>query len=429
MAVEQDGVARGREVPRRIRPAIELALTDTRVVGVLGPRQAGKSTLVKHLAERTPGAAYVSLDDRDVRAAAEADPRGFLTGRPGMLAIDEVQRVPELLVALKAEVDADQRPGRFVITGSSQLSANRGVSETLAGRIERFELWPLAQSEITGTPGTFIDRLLAGEVPEPTTSLTKADYLRLAVAGGYPEALRRAQARRGAWFDSYVETVVEREAPGISASPRTAELPRLLRLVGARHAGLLNVANLARDAAIPESSARRYLETLEAVFLVRRVPAWSGNLSQRESSAAKIFVTDAGLAAHLRGLDLAGLRRPEIARGMDGPVLEGFVYCELLRQWGWSRSRPALLHYRDRGGAEIDLIAEDRSGAIAAIEMKAAMEVSAQDVRHLVAFRDKVGDRFAAGVILHAGPRTIRLGERLAAVPMSALWESGGSPR
>ncbi len=416
-------MARAGELPRRLRSSIEAALADTRVVGVVGPRQAGKSTLAKRIVGGAPAATYVSLDDRDARAAAEADPRGFVEGRPGMLAIDEVQRVPELLLAIKASVDLDERPGRFLVTGSSQLSANRGVSETLAGRIERFELWPLSQSELAYRSGVFLDMLLSGALPiEHITDMTKADYLGLAVAGGYPEPLRRAASRRGAWFDSYVETVVEREAPGVSASPRTADLPRLLRLIAARHAGLLNVANLARDAALPESSVRRYLEILEAVFLIRRCPTWAANLSQREARASKVFVTDSGLAANLRGADLAVLRRPELARGMDGPLLEGFAFAELLRQSGWSISRPSLFHYRDRGGAEVDIVVEDRAGTVAAIEVKAASEVSTADIRHLVAFRDRVGDRFAAGVVLHTGRRTLPLGDRLAAFPLDILW-------
>ncbi|WP_207386761.1 ATP-binding protein [Frankia sp. Cppng1_Ct_nod] len=416
---------------RSLQSLVSEALADTRVVGVVGPRQAGKSTLVRRIVGESPDGVYISLDDRDARVAAEVDPRGFLAGRSGLLAIDEVQRVPELLLALKAAVDADERPGRFLVTGSSQLSANRGVSETLAGRIERFELWPLSQSELAATAGTlrtaetFLDRLLAGVLPlEHAGDLTKTDYLDRAVAGGYPEALRRSGARRAAWFDAYVETVVEREAPGVSASPRTAELPRLLRLVAARHASLLNVADLARDAGLPERTVHRYLDVLEAVFLVRRCPAWAVNLTQREIRAPKVFVTDPGLAAHLRGADIASLGRPEIARGADGPILEGMVYSELLRQSGWSAVRPSLFHYRDRAGAEIDLVIEDRSLRVVGIEVKAAADVSRRDIRHLVAVRDRLGERFVAGVVLHTGARAFPLGDRLAAVPISALWAS-----
>jgi uncharacterized protein len=198
----------GSEVARHLQPLVSEALTDTRVVGIVGPRQAGKSTLAQRLVAMTEAATYVTFDDLAVRTTAEADPQGFVTGRPGLLAIDEVQRVPNLLLAIKAEVDRDQRPGRFLITGSAQLSATRGVSDTLAGRIERFELWPFSQSEVTATPATLVDRLLDGDIPRGYhSSTTKLDYLELAIAGGFPEALQRRGRRRSAWFDAYVEAV------------------------------------------------------------------------------------------------------------------------------------------------------------------------------------------------------------------------------
>lgn len=413
------------EIPRHLEPLVLEALGDTRVVAVVGPRQAGKSTLVRRIVDGAAAAAYVSMDDQRIRTAAEGDPQGFVTGRPGLLAIDEVQRVPELLLAVKAQVDRDTRPGQFLLTGSSALSATRGVTETLAGRIERFELWPLSRGELIGHRETFVDRLLDAGLPVGYRSdLSKADYLELAAAGGFPEALNRVGRRRAAWFDSYVETVVEREAPGIAASPRTAELPRVLRLIAARHGCLLNVADLARDAGLPERTVHRYLEVLEAVFLIRRLPAWAANLSQREIRAPKVYLADPGLAVHLRGADPDVLARPELALGAEGPVIEGLVYAEVLRQLGWSQRRPQLLHYRDRGGVEVDLVLEDRRRQVAGIEVKAGVDVGPRDGRHLAVLRDRLGSRFTAGVVLHSGPDVLSLGDRLAAVPISALWAS-----
>ncbi len=401
------------------------ALSHARVVGVVGPRQSGKSTLARIIVEETPGARYVSLDNLSVRTEAERDPHGFVDDRPGLLAIDEVQRVPELLLAIKEAVDRDDRPGRFLITGSSQLSANRDVTETLAGRIVRFELWPLSQGELAGRRERFVDLAFRGELPADHRGvLTKRDYLRIAAAGGYPEALRLTGVPREDWFDSYVETVVEREAPGIAASPRTAELPTLLRLVAARHGGVLNVADLARDAGIPERTVHRYLETLEAVFLIRRAPAWAANLSRRETRAAKIYLTDAGLATHLRGMAEATLATPELALGADGPVIEGFVFTELLRQVSWSPGRPLLMHYRERNATEVDIICENRRGQVVAIEVKAASDVGGRDVRPLEVLRDRLGSRLATGVILYSGQETLRLGDGLRAMPISALWRA-----
>lgn len=419
---------------RHLHPRVTAALAHARVVGVVGPRQSGKSTLVQGVVEAVPGARYVTLDDRAVRAAAEHDPHGFVADRPGLLAIDEVQRAPDLLLAIKAEVDRVPRPGRFLITGSSQLSANRGVSETLAGRISRFEMWPLSQGELAGTREGFLEGLFtstfvgdaglsAAEVSEP--ALSKRDYLRRAVAGGFPEAVALSGVHRDDWFDSYVQTVVEREAPGIAASPRTAELPRLLRLVAARHTGMLNVADLARDAGLPERSVHRYLDTLEAVFLIRRIPAWTAGLGGREVKAPKVVLTDPGLAAHLRGMDLDTLATPELARGADGPILEGFVITELLRQASWSTRRPTLLHYRGHDRSEVDLIVEDRRGAVVGIEVKAARDVAHRDIQALAGLRDRLGDRFTAGLVLHCGPESLRLGDRLHALPLHTLWAGG----
>lgn len=409
--------------PRFLTARVNEALVDTRVVGVVGPRQSGKSTLVQHIVAEAEGATYVSLDDRDARIAATNDPDGFVGDRPGLLAIDEVQRVPELLLAIKATVDRDRRPGRFLITGSSQLSANRGVAETLTGRIERLSLWPFSQGERTGHDNCFLDHLFGGLPPGAFSSrLTKRDYLELAFAGGFPEATIRSGHRRDAWFDAYVQTVVEREAPGISASPRTADLPRLLRLVAARHAGLLNTADLAADAQLPRSSVQRYLDVLEAVFLTVRLPAWAANLNQREVRAPKILVTDPGLAAHLRQADIDYLSRPELARGADGPIIEGFVTAELFRLAAFSPLRPVLSHYRDRRGAEVDLIIESR-GRIAAIEVNAGGSIDRSALRHLTDLRDKVGEQFIAGIVLHTGHTAQQLGHRLYSMPIAALWE------
>lgn len=408
-----------RCLTRRVREA----LADTRVVGVLGPRQAGKSTLVTELVAEHPSAVYVSLDDLEVRATAAADPVGFVEDRPGLLAIDEVQRVPELLLAIKSAVDRNRRPGRFLITGSSQLSANREVSETLTGRIERLTLWPFSQSELAGRHRTFLDRLFDADLPEAVAGgLSKRDYLDRVVAGGFPEALTRSGRRREAWFDAYVDTVIEREGPGIAASPRTADLPRLLRLVAARHAGVLNVADLAADAQLPRTSVNRYLDVLEAVFLTVRLPAWAPNLSQREIRAAKIFVADPGLASHLRGADPAVLSRPELAKGVDGPLFEGLVVAELLRQSGWAERRVLLSHYRDRDRAEIDVVAESR-GQVAAVEVKAGATADRAAVRNLTMLRDRLGEAFAAGVVLHTGTRGTQLSDRLYSLPISVLWE------
>lgn len=409
-------------LPRHLLNNVTTALLDTRVVGVVGPRQAGKSTLVRQIVAERPDATYASLDDADVRTLARTDPQGFVEGRPGLFVIDEIQRAPELLLAIKASVDRQPRPGRFLITGSSQLSANRAVSETLAGRIERHTLWPLSQGEIERRPEAFLSRLLDADLEPDWISVDKRSYLERATAGGYPEARTREGPRRRAWYGAYTQTVIEREAPGIAASPRTADLPRLLRLIAARHAGVFNVSDLAADVQLPRTSVLRYLDTLEALFLIVRIPAWAANLSQREIRAPKVYLTDPGLAGYLRRAEVATLLRPEIARGADGPIIEGFVLAELLRQASSTPDPPELAHYRDRDGTEIDIVVESPDGRVAAIEVKAGPGAAPAVVRNLVSLRDRLGPRFIIGVVLHSGSEGTRLGDRILSLPISALW-------
>lgn len=409
---------------RNLLPAVEAALADTRVVAIQGARQVGKSTLARVLAEDRSASELVTLDDDATREAARADPRGFVSQRPGLLVIDEVQRVPELMLAIKAEVDRDARPGRFLLTGSSRLLATRGLADTLAGRIELLELGPLTQGEIEGDREHFVDALMSASIDVTFTSeLCKEDYLHRALTGGFPEAQRRDETRRAAWFDSYVTTVAERESAAVADLARPGDLARLLHLVAARHAGVLNVAALARDAGMPERSTARYLAVLEAVYLVRRISSWSTNLTSKVARAPKLLVADSGLAAHLRGADVGMLSRPELAHGADGPLLEGFAILELVRQRAWSRARPAITHFRDRDGVEVDVVLETRDGRVAGVEVKATHTVREADFRGLRLLRDRLGDQFVAGVLLHPGQVCRSFGDRLTSMPLAALWQ------
>jgi len=289
-------------------PRLLEALSDTRVVVVQGARQVGKTTLVTQVVDEL-GGRLVTLDDDVTRAAAQADPAGFLQQYPdGLLAIDEVQRVPALVLALKVAVDRDPRPGRFLLTGSANVLRLPAMQDSLAGRAENVDLYGFSQGEIVGVRERFVDRLLAGEpLPGHTGALTRADYLSRACAGGYPQALARPQGRRrSAWFDNYLRRIVERDAPDISGLQRLSELPLLLRLLAARNAGELNLAGLANDAGIPVRTLDPYLDLLETLFLVHRLPAWSTNLSQRVVSRPKIALHDTGLAARLLNVSATG---------------------------------------------------------------------------------------------------------------------------
>lgn len=408
---------------RHVMPRLLEALSDTRVVVVQGARQVGKTTLVTQVVERI-GGRLVTLDDDLTRSAAQADPAGFLRQNPdGLLAIDEVQRVPALVLALKLAVDRDPRPGRFLLTGSANLLRLPAMQDSLAGRAENVDLYGFSQGEIVGVPEQFIDRLLAGETSLGHASdLTRADYLERACAGGYPQALARPPGRRrSAWFDNYLRRIVERDAPDISGLQRLNELPSLLRLLAARNAGELNLASLANDSGIPVRTIDPYLDLVETLFLAHRLPAWSTNLSQRVVSRPKIALHDTGLVARLVNVSAVGAGVNANAQAA-GQLLEGFVAAELRRQLTWSEQDARLFHYRDRYGAEVDIVLETDDGRVAGIEVKAASTVSAHDAKWLAQLRDRLGKRFVAGVVLHTGSATAPFGPRLIAAPIDVLW-------
>lgn len=343
--------------PRYVTPQLLESLGDTRIVVVQGARQVGKTTLVRQVVDQLDGR-FVTLDDDLARQAAEVDPQGFLDQNPaGLLAIDEVQRVPALTLALKLTVDRDPRPGRFLLTGSANLLRLPAMQDSLAGRAENIDLYGFSQSELTGQRERFVDRLLAGESFSARRSdLTRGDYLDRACTGGYPEALTRSPGkRRNAWFDNYVRRIVERDAPEISGLHRLGELPLLLRLLTARNTAELNMAGLASASGIPVRTLDPYLELLETLFLIHRLPAWSTNLSKRVVSRPKVALLDSGLAARLVNVSPVGAAVGTNAQ-VAGQVLEGFIASELKRQLTWSDHNARLFHYRDHGGGEVDLI-------------------------------------------------------------------------
>lgn len=414
-------------IARNLLPRVEEALIDTRIVVVQGARQVGKSTLAAEITRRR-GGRLVTLDDDVTRTAAATDPHSFVRQFPdGLLTIDEVQRVPELVLALKATVDANHRPGQYLLTGSANLLQLPATEDSLAGRAESLELFGFSQGELEGVTETFVDRLFAGDLfLGHESELARHDYLARACTGSYPEAVSRKSARRrNAWLDNYVDRIVKRDAMDVSNLQRIADLPRLIQLLAARSASELNLSSLAADAEIPVRTLPPYLDLLETLYLVDRIPAWSTNLSKRVVDRPKIVLLDSGLAARLVNVSPTGAG-PNANPNAAGAIIETFVISELRRQFGWSEQTPRMFHYRDRDGAEVDLILETADGRIAAIEIKSAATLRGKDTRWITKIRDKVGARFAAGLILHTGPQALPFGDRLAAVPIDVLWRQGG---
>lgn len=412
-------------IPRHLLEEAERSLDDFRVVLVNGPRQAGKTTLARLLHQRR-GGTYVSLDDPDVLNVALDDPYGFVTGFDTPLVIDEVQRAGDPLIrALKIAVDRDPTPGRYLLTGSSRFLTVPTITESLAGRVRLIDLWPLSQGELRGARETFLDRLFAGldavrELDVPSAS--KSDVLGAVCAGGFPEALRMAARSREAWFADYVDTLLRRDVADLRSLREVGEIQRVVRLTAARTGLVLNTSNLARDADVPRTTLRTYLDLLHTVYLLRLVPAWSTNLTAKVARHPKLFFVDPGLAAGLLGADPAALARPTTPA--TGPLVETFVVSELVKQLGWSQVRARVYHFRDRSGLEVDVVLEGSDFRVAALEVKAASSAGPRDARVMALMRDRLGDRFVCGVVLHLGESTLPLGERLLSLPLAGLWGS-----
>ncbi len=369
-------------------------------------------------------ARYLSMDDAGVLAAARSDPAGFLAGVDRPVILDEVQRAPELFLAMKSEVDRDRRAGSFFLTGSGNVFLIPSLSESLAGRMEIATLWPFSQGELDGTREAFIDAVFSGRLSlQSARPLSRPVLLRRILRGGYPEVVSRVDTeRRSAWFGAYITTILQRDVRDFSQIEGLTMVPRLLALLAGRATGLLNISDVSRSIGIPHTTLGRYLALLEMTFLIQYLPPWSANLSKRLVKAPKLFLCDSGLMSHLLGLNEERLRQnPELM----GPLLENFVVMELMKQATWSKVRASLFHFRTHSGQEVDIILEDAAGNLVGVEVKASTTVTAEDFKGLRFFLDAVEERFLRGIVLYAGNEMIPFGDKLAAMPVSALWQLG----
>ncbi len=403
-----------RLVMRRLRAA----LGDSPVVLLHGARQTGKTTLVRDLLEKGERR-YITLDAGAAYAAATDDPDGFIAGLEGPVAIDEVQRAPELFRAIKASVDRDRRPGRFLLTGSANVLAMPRLPESLAGRVDITSLWPLSQSEIEGSEGTFIDRVFERSMGAADRMWVsrRAIFDRVA-RGGFPEAVSRKDVeRRGAWFDSYVTTILQRDVRDLANIEDLASLPTLLRLLATRTAGLLNYADLSRSVGLAQTTLKRYFAALEATFMVHLVRPWAANLGTRLVKSPKVHLVDTGLASYLVG-------QPDLRDDstMLGPMLESFVVTELLKQSGWSKTRVEVFHFRTQTGREVDIVLEDRKGRLVGIEIKSSASVDGGDFAGLRTLAEMAPDRFVRGIVLHTGGETVPFAKNMVAMPVGVFW-------
>ena len=403
--------------PRYIQPRIVEALADTPVVMLSGPRQAGKTTLVRQFAGESRK--FITLDDELALLAARQDPVGFIRSLDCAV-IDEVQRAPALFLAIKKSVDEDRRPGRFLLTGSANLMALPTVADSLAGRLEILTMLPLAGCEMQSSSGKWLDSVFDGRVPKTSRPEVGSKLVEKVLRGGYPDAISRATPRRRtAWAKQYIDALIQRDVREIANIDKLDQLPKLLKSLAQMSGQLCNFTQLGGQVGLDSKTANKYLAVFEQMYLLRRVEPWSNNRLNRIIKTPKIQFIDSGLLSMLLDLNEASAARE---RSLFGRVLECYVYSELLKLATWAERNYALHTYRDKDQVEVDFVIEDQAGQIVGVEVKAAASISASDLVGLKKLAVLAGKQFIAGIVLYDGNDTLPIGEGLWAVPISTLW-------
>ncbi|SRR5690554_19029 len=396
---------------------VETALGDTPVVLVNGPRQCGKTTLVRNLI--TGSRDYFTLDDATVLNAARTDPEGFVR-RLDNAVIDEVQRAPELLLALKKAVDEDRRPGRFLLTGSANILTLPKVAESLAGRMEVITLQPLSRAELNGKEPNFFANSFRGQPTAPVAPLSGDSLVEAVLTGGYPEMLERSNAeRRRSWARNYIKAIVDRDAREIADLEKLDRMPRLLRALAQQSGQLTNYSQLGGQLGLDGKTTTKYIGVLEQLFLLTRVEPWFRNRLNRLIKTPKLHFLDSGLLASLSGATQESMEKD---RTQLGALLETFVLAEVARQITWQSDTYSLYHYRDKDQNEVDIVIENDMGEVVGLEIKAAATVKNSDFKGLRRLADSAGNDFRLGIVLYDGDAILPFGENLYAAPISSLW-------
>ncbi len=402
---------------RLLAPRIVEAMSDTPVVLIVGPRQAGKTTLVSHMIN--PETQYLTLDDELTLLSAQEDPTGLIRSLDRAI-IDEIQRAPQLLLAIKKSVDEDRRPGRFLITGSANLMALPTVADSLAGRMETLKLLPLSQGEIHQSSVNWIDSVFADNIPTIINSIVGEKLVETVLQGGYPEAISRTTSRRRTtWYRQYVDAIIQRDIRDIANIENLDQLPRFLSALVHVAGQMCNYTQLGGRVGLDHKTAAKYIGVFEQMYLVKRVDVWANNHLKRMVKTPKLQFIDSGLLSSLANIT------PELVaqnRTKFGAVLESFIFSELLKLTTVSEDDYRLLYYRDHDHYEVDFVIENSAGQLVGVELKAAASVKQSDLHGLKRFKSVAKDQFKSGIILYDGTETLPLGDALWAVPISTLW-------
>lgn len=413
------------EISRRIVEVARQRMGVEFVIAIHGPRSVGKSTVLHRLAYDV-GAEVIDLDNLETRSVFAADPALFITEMVPLF-LDEYQRVPSSLDAIKAVLNQSAVPGRFVITGSTRHDSLPPAAQALTGRLHILDLLPLSQGEITGVRENFLEIALRDPLAvarSTTKGLSRGDYIERICAGGFPLALQREGSSRERWFDDYVRLSIERDVELVAPRIRQATLlAPLLERLASQTGQVLNMAACADQIRMKKSTAENYVRLLEAVYLVRRLPAWGKTLRSRVGQLPKIHIIDSGLAARLLRLTPTRLAtlNPSVMSEF-GHLLETFVVGELLKQSTWLEDHVELSHWRTRDGDEVDLVVERDDGQIVAFEVKATTHIKDSDLKSMRTLRAMTGSSFVGGFLLYTGERSYTVEEGIHVVPISRLW-------
>lgn len=412
-------------IARRLLPVAHSRSDETPVLLLEGPRSVGKSTLLAQLAATAPDVRLFDFDDRAVMSVA-AQSLSLLTEEALPVFIDEYQRVPEVLQAIKARLNKGTRPGMFVLAGSASYDSLPSGTQALTGRIQRLPVMPLTQTEIDGTDNRFIERAFDGDIPHTADAAgsNRMDYIDRITRGGMPLAVEAVDdLARGRWFAGHVQQSLRRDAGQLRRLNRAAALPKILTRVIGQTGSLLNISKIAQTLEISRPTAASYLELLESLFLVSTLPAWGTTVSSRSIGIPKVHIVDSGIGAHRLRLSKAKLVRGDAAALTEfGHLLESFVAQEVMRQTTWMDAIVTAGHWRTRDDDEVDLVLERHDGAVIGIEIKAGDHVEAKQLSGLRKLRDRLGGSFIAGVAFHLGSRGYPAEDRLHVLPVERLW-------
>jgi predicted AAA+ superfamily ATPase len=413
-------------VKRRLVDVAAARFDEEPVLVLNGPRTVGKSTLLSQLAERL-GRTVIDCDDPATRSAVRADPGRFIESDQPVL-IDEYQHVPEIIDAIKAQLNQDLRAGRYVLAGSTRYASVPAAAQALTGRVDIIPVLPLTQGEIDGTQETFVARLLGGDGIEPPPSqqpaITRDEYARRSIPGGMPVALRRPPgSSRSRWFANYVDLVIDKDVMDISRVRQREMLPRLLRQLAARSGQVLNISAVAGVTGLDRTTAENYVKLLEAVFLIYRLPAWGTTLGSRVVRHPKAHLVDSGVMAWLLNLTPEKIAQAAPATLTEyGHLLETFAVGEILKQVSWSDAPVMTGYFRTEAGEEVDLVLERDDGQVIAFEIKAGTRVGSEDLRGIRLLKDRLGARLEEAVILYTGEHAYRHDGSVWVLPLSELW-------